>query len=320
MIDNKFTFKKKSGLGWYAFFLGLLACLFIYLDVYNPSFHRFRTRLSVIVLPVQYMIDFPIKMTHWIAGNISDREHLSKENAALRAKVFLLQANLQKQYMIESENAGLKALLQSSMMVHNKRKVLIAELLSVSSDPFTQQIVINQGENDGVFVGQPVLDAYGVMGQVVQAGELTSRVLLITNSQSAVPVQIKRNGIRAIVIGQGISNQIKLNDITNTTDVKPGDELITSGLGGCYPFGYPVGTVASVNLDAGGQFADITVVPAAHLNRSRLFLLIWSQKHHNHAVLLSKKNNPNAQTVRNNPSAFLNAEKSSDNTDNLISG
>ncbi len=140
------------------------------------------------------------------------------------------------------------------------------------------QVVLNKGSHDGVFIGQPVLDAAGVMGQVIQIGPYTSRVLLINDPHSGVPVQDARNGVRAIAVGDNYSGKVRLANVVQTTDIKEGDIFMTSGLGEHYPEGYPLGKVESVVKDPGLQFATITIEPSAHLDRSRQVLLIWPAK------------------------------------------
>jgi rod shape-determining protein MreC len=243
-------------------------------DHRNSAFHRARSSFAIIVSPIHYLVNLPIDTFNWVVSDFVSKKTLVKENAKLRAKTLLLNAQLQKQFAIESENQQLRALLASSAKTVDK--VSVAQLLAVSPDPFVQQIVLNQGENAKVFVGQPVLDAYGIMGQVVTVGHFTSIVMLVTDNKSAIPVQIERNGVRGLVVGKGVPGLLKLQGVTDTMDVKKGDALVTSGLGDHYPFGYPVGTIVDVNRNLGGRFVDITVKPAAHLDRSRLVLLVWT--------------------------------------------
>ncbi|OGT23026.1 MAG: rod shape-determining protein MreC [Gammaproteobacteria bacterium RIFCSPHIGHO2_02_FULL_42_13] len=255
----------------------ILAIIFMFADRRNIAFHRVRQAMDYVVFPIQYVVDLPIDMTNTIIDDFSTQQQLLKDNASLHAQVLLLQAQLQKQYAIVSENKQLKELLSASDKTSGQ--VLVAQLLAVSSDPFLHQVILDKGTKDEVFQGQPVLDSSGVMGQVIQADVFTSRVMLLTDPKSAIPVQIKRNGIRAIAAGSGgADNLLKLVYVTNTTDIEVGDELVTSGLGQCYPVGYPVGTVITVSHPADSQFAEITVAPSARLNRSRLVLLVWPLK------------------------------------------
>ncbi len=246
------------------------------LDHNNAHFHRVRSSFSVVVTPLQFVVNLPIGIANWIITDVKSQHDLLDQNANLKAQVIILKEQLQKQLAIESENRQLRELLQSS--AQSTDWVSVAQLLAVSLEPFVHQVVINRGSNSNVFIGQPILDSFGVMGQVVQVGPLSSRVLLITDPTSEIPVQVQRNGIRAIAVGDAESGMLSLKNVIETADMQKGDLLITSGLGGRYPFGYPVGTIASVVRDSGGQFADIKVKPAAHLTRSRLVLLVWTPK------------------------------------------
>jgi rod shape-determining protein MreC len=180
---------------------------------------------------------------------------------------------LQKLASLEAENMRLRELLDSSFKVGEK--VLIAELLSVNLDPYKHQIVINKGKSNGVYPGQPLLDAKGVMGQMVHVGPYTSTAILITDSSHAIPVQVNRNGLRTIAIGSGTINRLELPYIPNNADIRPGDLLVTSGLGGHFPAGYPVAEVSAIQHDPGHTFSIVAATPMADLNRSREVLLVW---------------------------------------------
>ncbi len=246
------------------------------LDHQFNYFGRFRSVLSLVVAPMQYLVDRPVEFIRWVDTSFTTQQNLLVENAQLRARQLLLYAKLQKVLALERENEQLKALLRSSSNIHEK--VTVAQLLAVDLAPYTQQIVIDKGERDGVYVGQPVLDAYGVMGQVIAVGPINSRVLLITDPRSAIPVQNNRNGNRAIASGLGFDGVLELINVPLTTDFRKGDYLITSGLGGHYPPGYPVGVINNVKLPPGGRFTNISLTPAAHVNQSRQVLLVWPKK------------------------------------------
>jgi rod shape-determining protein MreC len=266
-------FKDESFQGIQTLVFSLLAIFLMFMEHHYAAFHRWRANFSIIVTPFQYLVNLPVDTTNWLFNNFLSKEVLLKENMALKAQLLFAQSQLQKQFTLQSENETLRALLQSSAALEDS--VSVAQLLAVSSDAFIQQVILNQGQASEVFEGQAVLDAYGVMGQVIEVGLATSRVMLVTDSESAIPVQIKRNGVRGVVKGYGVTNRMELQNVTHTMDVQEGDELITSGLGGRYPFGYPVGTVVSINHDSGDLFSKILVQPAAHLDRSRLVLLVW---------------------------------------------
>lgn len=240
---------------------------------------QLRAMLSVPLVSLQYIVSYPIKLVDTLQDTVSTHDSLVKENLDLKAEQLLLRAQVQRLLAIELENNELKALTRSSLRTQGK--VLIAQLLSVSSNPFLNQVLLNKGSRDNVFVGQPVLDANGVMGQVIQVDPLTSRVLLINDAHSGLSIQIARNGMRAIAVGDAYSGKLKLLNVPQTADVEVGDVLMTSGLGQNYPAGYPVGQVIRVVKDPGLQFLTISVEPAAHLERSRGVLLIWPENREN---------------------------------------
>lgn len=243
------------------------------LDRRLESFSSIRAALSLPLAPFQYVVSWPTQMINTLKSVIITHDNLIEENLKLKTDALLLRSQLQRLVAIESENTYLKALLQSSKQI--KSKTLIAELLAVEFEPFVKQVVLNKGSRDGVYVGQPVLDANGVLGQIIQVGPITSRVLLVNDPRSGVAVQNSRNGIRAMAVGDSYSDKIRLRYVPKTADIKQGDLFITSGLGGRYPEGYPVGKVTSVNVDPAHSFVTVFLQPSAHLNSSRQVLLVW---------------------------------------------
>jgi rod shape-determining protein MreC len=250
-----------------------LAILVMVLDQRMASMQQVRAILSMPLSFLQYAVSWPIQSVDKLGAMVSTHDTLVKENLNLKAELLLLKAQVQRLLAIESENNQLKALLRSSAQVRGK--VLIAQLLAVNSDPFINQVILDRGTRDGVFIGQPVLDATGVMGKIIQVGPFTSRVLLITDTHSGVPVQNSRTGMRSILVGDSYLRKLRLVHAPQTADIRVGDVLLTSGLGEHYPAGYPVGQVASVVKDPGLQFAVIEVQPSAHLEVSRQVLLVW---------------------------------------------
>ncbi len=243
------------------------------LDKHVAAMAQIRAALSVPLASLQYAVSWPIELVDKLHDTISTHDSLVQENLDLKAEQLRLREQVQRLLAIELENDQLKALVRSSTQISGK--VLIAQLLAVSADPFLSQVVLDKGSHDNVFVGQPVLDANGVMGQVTQVDPLTSRVLLINDPHSGLSVQVARNGVRAIAVGDAYSRQLRLLNVPQTADIHKGDVLITSGMGEHFPEGYPVGQVTSVTLNPGLPFATITVNPAAHLDRSRGVLLVW---------------------------------------------
>jgi len=246
------------------------------MDHKYKSLESVRAGLSVVVYPLQFTVDLPSTLSDWFSESLASRRRLREENESLRTQQMMQEVQLQKLAALEAENIRLRELLDSSFKVG--QKVLIAELLSVNLDPYKHQIVINKGELHDVYPGQPLLDARGVMGQIVHTGPYTSTAMLITDTSHAIPVQVNRNGLRTIAIGTGTINRLELPYIPNNADIQPGDLLITSGLGGHFPPGYPVATVTAVQHDPGHTFSQVAATPLAELNRSREVLLVWPGK------------------------------------------
>lgn len=264
-----------------------LAIFLMVLDHRGSSIQQIRAAISMPLSLLQYVVSAPVQLIDKLGATISTHDALVKENLNLKSEQLLLKAQVQRLLAIESENNQLKALFRSSTQIHGK--VLIAQLLAVDADPFVNQVILDRGSRDGVFVGQPVLDANGVMGKIIQVSPLTSRLLLLIDNRSGISVQNTRNGIRAIAVGDNYTGKLRLVNIPQTVDINVGDVLVTSGLGEQYPAGYPVGQVASVLKDPGMQFATITVEPSAHPDRSRQVLLVWPNQKHEVAPLRGKQ-------------------------------
>jgi len=232
-----------------------------------------RGGISVLVYPLQYLVNLPVSASSWIGENLSSRETLLEENSRLKMQHTLFKAKLLKLNAIKAENLRLRELLQSSKKVGEQ--VLIGELLAVDLEPFTRQIVINKGSRDGVYLGQPLIEADGVMGQIVHLGPLSSTAMLITDANHATPVQINRNGLRAIAVGTGAPDRLTIPYLPISTDIVEGDLLVSSGLGGRFPPDYPVAVVSKVEKNPAQPYAVIHAVPTARLERSREVLLVW---------------------------------------------
>ena len=243
------------------------------LDHRNTQLNTLRAGLSVVVYPLQLAVEMPGAISSWFRESLATRRQLQEENASLRTQLLMLKAQSQKLQSLEAENIRLSELLESSFDVGEK--VLVAKLMVANLDPYKHQVVINKGELDRIYPGQPLLDAEGVMGQVVHVGPYSSTAVLITDTSHAIPVQVNRNGIRTIALGSGTINRLDLPYLSNNADVVPGDLLITSGLGGRFPPGYPVALVEAVQHDPGRTFARIAANPTARLDRSREVLLVW---------------------------------------------
>lgn len=240
---------------------------------YKPM-ESVRDTLSLISSPLVYLASLPPKAANWVMSLFVERARLEERIQGLEETSLLLHSRLLQMEALEAENMRLRDLLGSSIKIGDR--VLIAELMAVDLDPYRQQVVINKGSTSGVYEGQPVLDAFAVMGQVVRVTPLTATVLLITDASHALPVQVNRNGLRTIAAGTGLVNRLELNHVPKNADIREGDLLVTSGLGGRFPVGYPVAKVAEVRNEPGKPFATVTAVPTAHLERSREVLLAWT--------------------------------------------
>lgn len=251
----------------------MLSMVLMTLDHRYTQLNSLRAALSVVVYPLQLAVEMPGAVTEWFRESLATRRQLQEENASLQTQLLMLKAQSQKLQSLEAENIRLRELLESSFDVGEK--VLVAELMVANLDPYKHQVVINKGELDRIYRGQPLLDAEGVMGQVVHVGPYSSTAVLITDTSHAIPVQVNRNGIRTIALGSGTINRLDLPYLSNNADIVPGDLLITSGLGGRFPPGYPVALVEAVQHDPGRTFARISAKPTARLDRSREVLLVW---------------------------------------------
>ena len=230
--------------------------------------------LSAVTYPFYWLADLPAKVSDWGDENVVSRSSLLEDNRRMRAEALLLEAQVQQMAALRAENVRLRALLNSSALLQDD--VLVAELKGVSPDPARHLVVLDKGAEAGVYVGQPLIDANGLMGQVVEVSPGSSRVLLVTDASHAIPVQINRNGVRAIAEGVGRLDRLELRHVASTEDIAVGDLLVSSGLGGRFPEGYPVATVTEVIVDPGQAFARVRAEPSAALNRSRHVLLVFT--------------------------------------------
>lgn len=245
------------------------------LDHRTTYVNSIRSGIAVLVYPFQYLVNFPANVGDWASESFSSRKQLQEDNSRLRTQNLILTTQLQKLNFIESENIHLRNLLESSKRVGER--ILIAELLSVDMDPYKQQVTINKGSlsGDDIYPGQPFVDAKGVMGRLVHISSLSSTALLITDPSHVLPIQVNRNGLRAIAKGTGSQTRLEIPHIPNNADIKVGDLLVTSGLGCVFPVGYPAAVVVEINIDPSLPFAEVLAEPIAELDRSSEILLVW---------------------------------------------
>nr|MDL2420383.1 rod shape-determining protein MreC [Pseudomonas sp. BGr12] len=254
--------------------LVVLAITLMVVDARFTLLKPVRSQMGLVLMESYHVTDLPQSLFAGIASQFGSRTELIAENEKLKTEALLMQGRVQKLAALTEQNVRLRELLNSSALVNEK--VEVAELIGVDPNPFTHRILINKGERDGVVLGQPVLDARGLMGQVVELMPYTARVLLLTDTTHSIPVQVNRNGLRAIASGTGNPERLELRHVADTADIKEGDLLVSSGLGQRFPAGYPVATVKEVIHDSGQPFAIVRAIPTAALNRSRYLLLVFT--------------------------------------------
>jgi rod shape-determining protein MreC len=254
----------------------ILSFLLISIDRQHQHLAALRSGLSVMIYPLQYAVNAPIKALGGLSRQIRTHQDLVAANERLRAENMDLRSRSQKYAALTRENVRLRELLDSS--AEFSETVVGADVLAIETSPSARQIVIDKGSRHGVYVGQPVVDAYGILGQIVQVGPFSSTALLITDVSHAAPVQINRTGLRAISVGTDGVDELSLSFVPTSADVEVGDLVVTSGLGDRFPAGYPVGKVAAVEIDHGEPFARILITPSAQVSRVREVLLVWPQR------------------------------------------
>lgn len=251
----------------------VLSLALIVADARLDRLEPVRSSIASFLAPVFWLGHAPDRFSDWFAGLITPRDDLLSENEALRARLMVLERRALKYGALAAENNRLRDLMNASDTVDDR--VVVAEVVGVSPDPFSHEVVINKGRRDGVTAGQAILDAHGLMGQVLYTSAFTSRVLLISDSSHAVPVEVLRNGLRAILLGNGDISQLELVHVPDTADIREGDVLVSSGLGGRFPRGYPVAEVSSISKEPGAPFVTIEASPLARLSRSKLVLVVF---------------------------------------------
>ncbi len=253
-----------------------LSILLMYLDHREDHLRAVRKAIGVAVYPVQLVVDAPLRFWEWLGEVATSRSELELEVNRLEAERLLTNARLQRLTALEAENARLRALLEARERVRDE--IRVAEILAVDANPYEHNLVIGIGGNDGVYDGQAIVDANGVVGQVIETGLMTAKAILISDTDHALPVVVNRNGLRTIAVGTGEIDRLDLPFLTNNADIRVGDLLVTSGLGGTFPAGYPVAVVESVTRIPQEPFAVVSATPSATLDQVREIMLIWSKE------------------------------------------
>lgn len=266
--------QRTPALGLRLLMLAALSILIMVIDQRENHLDAVRRAIGATVYPLRVVVDAPVAMWHWMRDTSESRNELRLENSRLNAERLLTHARLQRYSALEAENARLRAMLEARNRMTDE--VRVAGIMSVSANPFRHVLVIDKGQNDGVYDGQAMVDSNGVIGQVIETGLFSAQAVLISDPDHALPVEINRNGLRTIAVGTGAFDRLDLPFLPNNADVNLGDLLVTSGLGGAFPAGYPVAVVDSVTRIPQEPFAAVSATPAAELNQVREIMLIWS--------------------------------------------
>ena len=253
--------------------LVLLSVIALVVDHRENHLDAVRRAIATAIYPLQVIVALPAEALGWARESGVSRSDLQRENNRLKAERLAIRAKLQQMAALESENARLRLMLQTTTRVGDR--VRVAEIMAVDANPYRHDIVIDKGRRHGAYEGQAIIDATGVVGQIMNAGPFTSEAMLISDPDHALPVEVNRNGLRTIAVGTGEYDRLDLPYLPNNADIRPGDLLLTSGLGGAFPAGYPVGEVTEVTPNPAESFATIRARPVTALNQVREVLLIW---------------------------------------------
>jgi rod shape-determining protein MreC len=271
-------FPRGPGLGLRALSLLIICGTLIFFDFRTPKLEPLRETLAWALTPLLWIVSLPQHLGD--AGDyLSSRDQLAAENAQLRDRQLQLEAKLQKYEALEAENRRIRELLASAKNL--QENVLIAEVIAANQDPYRHQITLNKGARNRVYRGQALVDATGVMGQIIQVNPTTSVALLITDPDHGIPVEVNRTGLQTIALGVGDGQSLRLPFLPGNADIQKGDLLVSSALGGRFPAGYAVAQVFEIKHNPGEHFAEALAYPTAKLNQGRQALLVWSEDHSN---------------------------------------
>jgi rod shape-determining protein MreC len=276
MTDSAHRAPFTQALGLRFLLLATLSVSLLVIDHRDNHLDTMRRAIGATVYPLRVVVDAPVSLWNWMGDATASRNDIQLENSRLNAERLLTYAKLQRFAALETENSRLRAMLDATERV--RIRVRIAEIMSVSSSPFRHNIIIDRGSHDGVYDGQAMVDAQGVIGQIVKTELLSAQGILISDPDHALPVVVNRNGLRTIAVGTGEHDRLDLPFLPNNADIRQGDLLVTSGLGGAFPAGYPVAIVESVLRIPQQPFAAVSATPAAHLNQVRELMLIWAEE------------------------------------------
>src|SRR6185503_4292187 len=264
--------------GFRFFVYALVSVVLMFYDRRGGWLDTARYGLQATVYPLQLAVNSPSAAWRWLEESFTTRETLQAEVDALRTQLRDQQLITMRQAALESENATLRGLNSALPEVIDKR--LIGEVISVELSTLRQRLLINRGASSGVYRAQPVITGAGVLGQVYRIGPFSSEIILVSDAEHALPVQVLRSGVRTIALGTGRSSSLELPYVPQNYDVKVGDVLVTSGLDRVFPYGLPVARVTKVERDSTQPLAQIHAVPLAHIDADREVLFIWGRPGH----------------------------------------
>jgi rod shape-determining protein MreC len=264
--------------GFRFFCYAVLSVVLMFYDQKGGWLDTARYGLQAAVYPLQLAVNSPSAAWRWLEESFTTRETLQAEVDALREQLRVQQLITLRQTALEKENATLRNL--NTMLPNVIEKRLVGEVINLEVSTLRQRLLINRGGTHGVYKAQPVVTGDGVLGQVFRIGPFSSEIILITDAEHALPVQVVRSGERTIALGTGRSTALELPYVPQNKDVKVGDLLVTSGLGSVFPFGLPVARVTKVERDPTQPLARIHAVPLAGIENDREVLFIWERPSH----------------------------------------
>ncbi len=269
------TVARTPALGVRTLVLVVLSIVLMYYDHRENHLDTVHNTIGTAMYPLRVVVDAPSRLWSWMRERTRSRDELQRENDDLREENRQTRVRLMRMSALEAENDRLRTMLEARRTVRDD--VRVAEIMSVDANPFRHTVILDVGASEGVYDGQAVVDSNGVVGQILQASQVSSEAILISDPGHALPVEVNRSGLRTIAYGTGDFGRLDLPGLTNNADIQEGDLLVTSGLGGTFPPGYPVAVVDTVIRIPQQPFSDISATPTAALDRIREIMLVWSQ-------------------------------------------
>ena len=269
----RFAPRRVSSLAWRAIVLIGISLAIMVLDARRDGVGWLRGGLAHVVAPLHRIVEAPFAIHDAVSSSLTTRDSLRAEVAGLKTQVQQDAVALARLRALELENERLQHLLD--VTPREALRTLTARVMNVDLDSIRQRVLVDRGSADGLLSAQPVLDAHGVVGQTTRINATTAEIILLSDSNHAIPVQIERNGLRTIAVGTGDPSRLALPYLPRNTDVQVGDKLVTSGLGGVYPADLPVATITDVRRDPSQPLVQVRAAPVASLDRDREVMIVW---------------------------------------------